>query len=244
MIEIIPAIDIIEGKCVRLTKGDYGSVRQYDADPVDMVKRYVDSGFTRIHTVDLDGARQSAPCNLRVLERMALVDNAKIEWGGGLKTEQALKDSQNAGASFLVIGSLAVKSPALFAEWLMKYGAESMVLGADADKDGRVAVNGWEEKSDYTIGKLIEKFLPEGLTQVIATDISCDGMLQGPSFELYKSLMSAYPGVIFTASGGISCMEDIERLEKDGMLRVIVGKAIYENRITLRELEKFSLMNN
>lgn len=239
MIEILPAIDIIDGKCVRLTKGDYGSVKRYDADPVDMVKRYVDSGFCRIHTVDLDGARQSSPCNLHVLERMALVDGANIEWGGGLKSQQALDDSLNAGARYLVVGSLAVKRPELFSDWLYRYGADRMVLGADADSDGRVAVNGWEEKSDFTIGNLIDRFLPDGLTQVIATDISCDGMLQGPSFELYCQLMKEYPAIILTASGGISTVADIERLERDGMSRVIVGKAIYENRISLRELEKF-----
>lgn len=239
MIEILPAIDIIGGKCVRLTKGDYNSVKRYDADPVDMVKRYVDSGFRRIHAVDLDGARKSAPCNLHVLERLASVAGAEIEWGGGLKSQQALDDSLNAGASYLVVGSLAVKSPELFSGWLSRYGAERMVLGADADTDGRVAVNGWEEKSDFTIENLIDRFIPEGLTQVIATDISCDGMLRGPSFGLYSRLMEEYPDIIFTASGGISSIADIERLESEGMPRVIVGKAIYENRISLRELEKF-----
>lgn len=239
MIEILPAIDIIDGKCVRLTKGDYSSVRQYDADPVDMVKRYVDSGFRRIHTVDLDGARQSAPCNLRILERMASVDGANIEWGGGLKNQQALDDSLNAGATYLVVGSLAVRHPELFSEWLVGYGSDRMVLGADADSDGRVAVNGWEEKSEFSIGNLIDRFSPDGLTQVIATDIGRDGMLQGPSFELYRHLKEKYPEIIFTVSGGISTVADIERLELDGMPRVIVGKAIYENRISLRELEKF-----
>ncbi len=239
MIEILPAIDIIGGKCVRLTKGDYNSVKRYDADPVDMVKRYVDSGFRRIHVVDLDGARQSSPCNLLVLERMASVSGVRIEWGGGLKSQQAVDDSFNAGASYLVVGSLAVKSPELFAGWLQRYGADIMVLGADADTDGKVAVNGWEEKSGFTIENLIDRFVPEGLAQVIATDISCDGMLRGPSFGLYSRLMAEYPEVIFTASGGISSIADIERLESEGMPRVIVGKAIYENRISLRELEKF-----
>ncbi len=239
MIEILPAIDIIGGKCVRLTKGDYNSVKRYDADPVDMVKRYVDSGFRRIHVVDLDGARQSSPCNLLVLERMASVSGVRIEWGGGLKSQQAVDDSFNAGASYLVVGSLAVKSPELFAGWLQRYGADIMVLGADADTDGKVAVSGWEEKSGFTIENLIDRFVPEGLAQVIATDISCDGMLRGPSFGLYSRLMAEYPEVIFTASGGISSIADIERLESEGMPRVIVGKAIYENRISLRELEKF-----
>lgn len=239
MIEILPAIDIIDGKCVRLTKGDYNSVKRYDADPVDMVKRYVDSGLRRIHAVDLDGARKSAPWNLRVLERLASVSGAEIEWGGGLKSQQALEDSLNAGASYLVVGSLAVKSPELFSGWLKRYGAECMVLGADADTDGYVAINVWEEKSDFTIENLIDRFIPDGLTQVIATDISCDGMLRGPSFGLYSRLMEEYPDIIFTASGGISSIADIERLESEGMPRVIVGKAIYENRISLRELEKF-----
>ncbi|MBD5192468.1 MAG: 1-(5-phosphoribosyl)-5-[(5-phosphoribosylamino)methylideneamino]imidazole-4-carboxamide isomerase [Bacteroidales bacterium] len=238
MIEILPAIDIIDGKCVRLTKGDYNTVKRYDADPADMVKRYVDHGFCRVHTVDLDGARCSAPCNLRALERMASVNGAEIEWGGGLKSQQALDDSLNAGASFLVVGSLAVKTPDLFTEWLQRYGADRMVLGADADSDGRVAVNGWEEKSELTLENLIDRFIPAGLTQVITTDISCDGMLQGPSFKLYERLMKEYPAIIFTASGGISSLADIERLATDGVPRVIVGKAIYENRVSLTELEK------
>lgn len=237
MILPIPAIDIIGGKCVRLSQGDYQSRKEYDADPVDMVKRFADHGMSRVHVVDLDGAKASEPANLRLLERMALVDSAAIEWGGGIKSDWSLRDVFNAGASYAIIGSVAAKSPDVFVSWLQQYGPDSMVLGADV-RDREVAVNGWLEQSQHSIDALIDIFVPHGLSQVVCTDIACDGMLQGPNFDLYQCLMQKYPDLVFTASGGIGSMDDIERLDAMGMPRVIIGKAIYEGKISLKQLEE------
>lgn len=235
MISIIPAIDIIGGKCVRLTRGDYDTQTTYGADPVDMVKRFVDHGLTHIHAVDLNGAREGKPLELHLLEKMASVNNARIEWGGGLKRDEDVRDLFNAGATWGVIGSVAVRNPQLMEGWLVRYG-ERMVLGADV-RDGKVAVSGWLEDSDLTIGNLVERFAPFGLGRAIVTEISCDGMLAGPAFELYRALDAKYPAIEFTASGGVSSLADIERLDADGVKSVIVGKAIYEGRIRLEELE-------
>lgn len=235
MIEVIPAIDLIDGKCVRLSQGDYQQCTRYDASPVDMAKRFLDAGLTRIHVVDLDGAKASQPKNLNTLEKIASIDGVNVEWGGGVKSDVALRDTFNAGATYAVIGSIAVKSPELFSDWLLKYGGERLVLGADA-KDGKVAVTGWLEESTKSISNVVNEFLPFGLTQAICTDISKDGMLQGPSFDLYTSLQAEFPSVIFTVSGGISSIDDIRHLDELGLQRVIVGKALYENRITLQQL--------
>lgn len=236
---IIPAIDIIDGKCVRLTKGDYSTQTTYTASPVDMVKRMVDSGFTRIHAVDLTGARQGYPAALTTLEKMAAVNDAHIEWGGGLKTDQDLRDLFNAGASWAVIGSVAARQPLLFNHWLLEYGPETMVLGADL-RNGKVAVSGWTSEEELTADDLINRFRSLGLNQVIVTDISKDGMLQGPNFDLYTTLREHHPDIIFTVSGGISSIADIERCLDLGLPRVIVGKALYEGRITLKEMENLN----
>lgn len=233
---IIPAIDIIDGKCVRLTKGDYATQTTYSASPVDMVKRMVDSGFTRIHAVDLTGARQGHPDALNTLEKMAAVNNANIEWGGGLKTDQDLRDLFNAGGRWAVIGSVAARQPLLFNHWLLEYGPDTMVLGADL-RDGKVAVSGWTADEELTADELIDRFRPLGLNQVIVTDISRDGMLQGPNFNLYTTLSQRHPDVIFTVSGGISSISDIEKCLSLGLPRIIVGKALYEGHITLPQLE-------
>lgn len=238
MITIIPAIDIIDGKCVRLTQGDYAQQTTYDADPADMVRRYADSGLRRIHVVDLDGARAAEPQNLRVLERMALVDGAEIEWGGGLKSTAALRDLFNAGATYAVAGSIAAREPDTFADWLRRYGPERIVLGADV-REGRVSVSGWTEDLDMSIDELTDRFVPLGLSQEICTDISRDGMLGGPSTDLYVRLQEKYPAVDFTVSGGIGDLSHVRRLDELGLRRVIIGKAIYEHRITLKELEKY-----
>lgn len=236
--EIIPAIDIIDGKCVRLSQGDYNAKTVYDASPVDMVKRFVDHGFTRIHAVDLDGAKAGRPCNLSVLEKMASASgDARIEWGGGIKTDDDMRDCVNAGCAFAVIGSVAAKQPELFDRWLERYGNEMMVLGADL-RDGKVAVSGWLGDTDITIDGIVGRFLPLGLTQAIVTDISRDGMLQGPSFDLYTEIQAKYPDVDFTVSGGISSFADVEKCAELGLRGVIVGKALYEGRVTLNELEK------
>ena len=238
MIQIIPAIDIIEGHCVRLSQGDYARQKTYDASPVDMVKRYVDCGMKRIHVVDLDGAKTSQPKNLRILEQMAGIRGVEIEWGGGLKSDTALRDLFNAGATYAIVGSLAAKNPECFSAWLSIYGPEHIILGADV-REGKVSVSGWQEDLDMSIEDLIGRFLQCGLSQVICTDISRDGMLEGPSFNLYTSLQGRFPDVDFTVSGGISSIADIIRLEELGLRKVIIGKAIYENRITLKELEKY-----
>ncbi len=240
MIEIIPAIDIIDGKCVRLTKGDYATQTTYSASPVDMVKRMVDSGFTRIHAVDLTGARLGHPSALTTLEKMAAVNDARIEWGGGIKTDDDMRDLLNAGATWAVIGSVAARQPLLFNHWLCEYGPDVMVLGADL-RDGKVAVSGWTAEEELTADELINRFRPLGLSQVIVTDISKDGMLQGPNFDLYTTLQAAHPDVLFTVSGGISCIDDILRLNDLGLPRVIVGKALYEGHITLSEMENLKL---
>lgn len=232
---ILPAIDIIGGHCVRLSQGDYNQQTQYEAMPVDMVKQYVAHGFKRIHVVDLDGAKAFCPQNLDTLSELAAVPGAEIEWGGGIKSVEALGAVLDAGAKYAVVGSVAAKQPELFEQWLRMFGHERIVLGADV-REGRVAVNGWQEEMDVTIDDLVDRFLKYGLSQVICTDISRDGMLQGPATELYVRLQKKYPEVDFTVSGGISSMADIHALKAAHLRRVIVGKAIYEGRITLDEL--------
>lgn len=233
--QIIPAIDLIDGRCVRLTEGDYARQTTYDADPADMVRRYLDCGLERIHVVDLDGAKAAEPQNLRTLERLAYIDGAQIEWGGGLKTEHALHQAFDAGATYAVVGSVAAKQPELFADWLVRFGADRMVLGADV-RDGKVSVSGWKEDLNLSLDELLAHFTPHGLSQVICTDISRDGRLEGPSFALYTDLQSRYADIDFTVSGGISSMADVEECSRLGLRRVIIGKAIYEKRITLKEL--------
>lgn len=239
MIEIIPAIDIIGGRCVRLTKGDYASTKVYDASPLDMSLQYADCGVRRIHMVDLDGARESRPVNLRTLEACAAKSGLEIEWGGGIADTDALKSVFDAGAKQAIVGSVAALKPELFSTWLQQFGAEKMLLGSDV-LDGTVAVKGWQESTPLTISEQIGWFLPKGLKCVICTDISRDGMLEGPAFELYSRLQAEFPQLVFTASGGISSMDDIVRLDELGLQKVIVGKAIYEKRISLEDISKWS----
>lgn len=234
MIQVIPAIDIIQGRCVRLTKGDYSTGKVY-GDPLDMAKAFADAGASRIHLVDLDGAKASSPCNLKVLEQVASI-GMKAEWGGGIKSTEALSSVFNSGACWAIIGSIAVKNPDLFASWLNTYGSERMILGADV-RGRNVAVNGWKEDSPVTISELITGF--GGLRQVICTDISRDGTLFGPSFGLYSELQKEFPDIEFTVSGGISSDADIAKVEQMGLSRVIVGKAFYEGRISLEELSQW-----
>ncbi len=236
MIEIIPAIDIIGGRCVRLSQGNYADMTAYNERPDEMVRRFVDNGLMRIHAVDLDGAKAGKPCNMRVLDSMmSACPSARIEWGGGLKTDDDVRDASNAGASYLVIGSVAVKSPGMMSRWLQAYGPEVMVLGADL-RGAKVAVSGWLDDTDATIDSLLGHFLPQGLTQSIVTDISRDGMMQGPNFDLYTALQAKYPDLCFTVSGGISTIGDVERCRDLGLRRVIVGKALYEGSVTLSQL--------
>lgn len=238
--ELIPAIDLIDGRCVRLTQGDYAQTKIYDEDPVEVARRYADCGIRRLHIVDLDGAKAKAPCNLRVLERVATATSLDIEWGGGIKDTDALRSAVNAGASRIICGSIAVDDAPLFAQWLQEYGAERMILGADV-RNGKVATHGWLKDGGIGVEELVEKFLSDGLSQIICTDISCDGMLQGPNFPLYTELQQRFPTVDVTLSGGISSMKDIDRAYEEGIRAVIIGKAIYEGRITLKDLERWLL---
>ena len=238
MIEIIPAIDLIDGRCVRLSQGDYDRKKVYDASPLDMAKRYADCGVKRLHVVDLDGAKASKPMNLKVLEDVSKVAGLEIEWGGGIKSDEALKDIFNAGAAYAVVGSVASRQPDLFQSWLEQYGGNRMVLGADVS-NGKIAVNGWLETDEIGIEDLTERFLPYGLERCIVTEISRDGMLQGPATELYIALQNRFPDINFTVSGGVSSTDDIIKLDEAGLKSVIVGKAIYENRISLKFIEEW-----
>lgn len=238
MIEIIPAIDLIDGRCVRLTQGDYSQTKVYDAEPLEMAKRYADCGIRRLHVVDLDGAKAKEPCNLRVLEKLANATSLDIEWGGGIKSSDALRMAVDAGAARVICGSVAVDNRALFAEWLQQFGHRRVILGADV-RNGQVATHGWLKDGGVGVNELVEEFLPAGLSQLICTDISKDGMLQGPNFALYTNLQSRFPTVDVTLSGGISSMEDIQQADRLGIRAAIVGKAIYEGRITLKNLEQW-----
>jgi len=234
MIQIIPAIDLIEGRCVRLTQGDYGQKKIYDGEPADLARQYADTGVQRIHLVDLDGAKAGEPRNLKVLEAIASAVSCELEWGGGIAGPEALQAVLDAGATHAIAGSVAALRPEVFESWLSRYGAR-MILGADV-RDGRIAVRGWLEEAPLSIEELVQRFLPMGLRECIVTDISRDGMLQGPSSALYRRLQSAFPALSFTVSGGISSMEDIRSLDRAGLQKVIVGKAIYEERITLKDI--------
>ena len=237
---IIPAIDLIDGRCVRLTQGDYGQKKEYSADPLDMAKQYEDCGVSRLHIVDLDGAKAKQPCNLRTLEKIASGTSLDIEWGGGIKDSVSLRSALDAGAGRIICGSVAVDNRQEFLTWLSEFGSSKIILGADV-RDGKVATHGWLKDSGLTLAELMDWYVPAGLTQMICTDISKDGMLQGPDFEFYVDLKRAFPTVDVTLSGGISCMADIEKAAQLGLHSVIVGKAIYEGRISLKEIESWLL---
>ena len=237
---IIPAIDLIDGRCVRLTQGDYDEKKEYSADPLDMAKQYEDCGVTRLHIVDLDGAKAKQPCNLRTLEKIASGTSLDIEWGGGIKDSVSLRSALDAGAGRIICGSVAVDNREEFLSWLSEFGSSKIILGADV-RDGKVATHGWLKDSGLTLAELMDWYVPAGLTQMICTDISKDGMLQGPDFEFYVDLKRTFPTVDVTLSGGISCMADIEKAAQLELHSVIVGKAIYEGRISLKEIESWLL---
>jgi len=232
MIEIIPAIDIIEGKCTRLSQGDYATQKNYGGDPAEWARAFTGCGIRRLHLVDLEGAKASTPQNLRTLEKIAGLGLLKLEWGGGIKDDDALASVWNAGADWAIIGSIAAKKPMRMQGWLQTYGSR-IILGADI-RNGKVAVSGWLEDSGIGLDSLIESF--KGLEQAIVTDISHDGMLQGPAFDLYKGLQTRFPALKTIVSGGVSSMDDIRRADSMGLPGIIVGKAIYENRITLNDI--------
>lgn len=237
---IIPAIDLMDGKCVRLTQGDYGQKKEYSADPLDMARQYEDCGVTRLHVVDLDGAKAKQPCNLRTLEKIASGTSLDVEWGGGIKDSIALKSALDAGAGRIICGSIAVDNRDEFTSWIAQFGASRIILGADV-REGKVATHGWLKDSGLTLEELMGWYVPCGLSQMICTDISKDGMLQGPDFDFYVALKQSFPTVDVTLSGGISCMADIEKAAELGLHSVIVGKAIYEGKISMKEIESWLL---
>lgn len=232
---IIPAIDIIEGKCVRLSKGDYDTKKIYNEDPLEVAKQFEEAGLQYLHLVDLDGAKAKHIVNWKVLEKLATKTKLKIDFGGGIKSDEDLRVAFESGAKQITGGSIAVKEPVKFTSWITAYGAGKIILGADA-MDGKIAVSGWQEESDLEIESFIEDYATKGIEYVISTDISKDGMLEGPSFELYQSILKKLPNLKLIASGGVSNMDDLVKLKEQGLEGAIVGKAIYENRVTLKEL--------
>jgi phosphoribosylformimino-5-aminoimidazole carboxamide ribotide isomerase len=237
MIQLIPAIDIIDGKCVRLSQGDYSRQKTYNENPLEVAKSFEDHGITRLHLVDLDGAKASHIVNYKVLENIATHTNLTIDFGGGLKTDNDLRIAFESGASMITGGSIAVKNPEQFLSWLNQYGSEKIILGADA-KDKKIAVTGWLEDTDCQLLDFLADYINKGVSQVICTDIAKDGMLQGPSTALYQEILAAHPDLWLIASGGVSNMRDIQELDAAGVPAVIFGKAIYEGNITLKELEQ------
>ena len=238
MIELVPAIDLIEGKCVRLTQGDYNTQKIYNEDPLEVAKQFEGNGIRRLHVVDLDGAREGHIVNYRILERLATRTSLIIDFGGGLKTEGDLEIAFESGAQKVTGGSIAVKQPEIFTTWITKFGSERIILGADA-KEKKIAISGWKETTDQALIPFIESYYNKGITQVICTDIARDGMLQGPSIDLYQEILDAVPNLTLIASGGVSSVADIERLQEAGIPAVIFGKAIYEGQIKLKDLLPF-----
>lgn len=240
-IEIIPAIDLIDGKCVRLSQGDYNQKTVYNENPLEVAKMFEAAGIRRLHLVDLDGAKAKHIVNHKVLELLSTKTNLIIDFGGGLKSDKDLEIAFNSGAQMITGGSIAVKERDTFLKWLEKYGNKKIILGADA-KNGNIAVSGWLEATELPVVEFISDFHEKGIVKVISTDISRDGMLTGPSFDLYKEIMDKLPKVEIIASGGIASMSDIMELAEMGVPGVIVGKAIYENKISLKEIERYNLI--
>lgn len=238
MIELIPAIDIIDGKCVRLSQGNYDSKKIYNENPLEVAKEFEAYGIRRLHVVDLDGAASQHVVNYRTLEQIATQTSLIIDFGGGIKTSGDIEIAFDSGAEMITLGSVAVKHPELFDEWLQTYGNEKIILGADV-KDNRIAINGWKEESPQELMPFLNQHINKGVTKVLCTDISRDGMLKGPALDLYRSIMEAHPELHLIASGGISGMEDILKLDEAGIPAVVFGKAIYEGRISLKELSRY-----
>ncbi len=238
MIEIIPAIDIINGKCVRLSQGDYEKKTVYNENPLEVAKMFADAGIRRLHLVDLDGAKAQHIVNYKVLERIAINTDLIIDFGGGLKSDDDLRIAFECGAQMITGGSIAVKQPDVFSTWLEHYGGEKIILGADV-KDEKIAVSGWQEETEIELIPFIQNYRKKGIFKVICTDIAKDGMLEGTSIDLYKKIVSAQNDIYLIASGGVSSIKDIEDLENAGIPAVIMGKAIYEGRIKLTDLKSF-----
>lgn len=240
MIDVIPAIDLIDGKCVRLTRGDFNAVREYSSSPLDVACAFEDAGCRKLHLVDLDGAKSKHIVNYKILETIATKTDLRIDFGGGLKSDDDVRIAFDSGAAKITGGSIAVKSPTTFERWLETYGTGKIILGADT-RDGKIATDGWQKGSNESIIPFIEEYVEKGITQVISTDISCDGTLTGPSVKLYEEILKKLPRLYLIASGGVGRLSDIAELEKAGVPAVIVGKAIYEHCITLKDLETINL---
>lgn len=237
---IIPAIDLIDGKCVRLTQGDYNQKKVYNENPLEVAKQFEDAGLERLHLVDLDGAKAGHIVNYKVLERISSKTQLHIDFGGGLKSDDDLKIAFECGAKQVTGGTIAVKNRAVFLNWVKNFGAEKIILGADV-KNEKIAVSGWTETSDIWLKDFLQDFINQGIIYCICTDISKDGLLKGASNDLYESVLADFPDLKLIASGGVSNMADLERLRDIGCFGAIVGKAIYEGRVTLKELERFNL---
>jgi phosphoribosylformimino-5-aminoimidazole carboxamide ribotide isomerase len=235
--EIIPAIDIIEGKCVRLTHGDFNQKKVYNENPLEVAKEFEDAGIRRLHLVDLDGAKAGVVKNWKVLETIAGKTSLVIDFGGGVKTEKDVKIVLDSGALFVTVGSIAVKDESLFSSWLSAMGAEKFLLGADV-KNEKITVSGWLEQTDIWVYDFLENYQAKGVKQVFCTDVSKDGAMEGPSLMLYKNIVEKFPSLHFIASGGVSNMDDVYALEDAGCSGVIIGKAIYEGTVTLKDLMK------
>jgi phosphoribosylformimino-5-aminoimidazole carboxamide ribotide isomerase len=235
---IIPAIDIIGGKCVRLTRGDYTRKKIYNEDPVEVALQFQDAGITRLHLVDLDGAKNAEVKNWKVLEKIASKTKLSIDFSGGLSSDKSVEIAFNSGASYAAVGSVAVKDEFTLTKWIMTYGAQKFIIGADV-RDEKVFVRGWTEITNFSVFELIEKYRLKGVKKFFCTDINKDGMLQGPAIFLYKKIINMFPAIDLIASGGVSSLTDITELRETGCEGVIIGKALYENKINLQELKRF-----
>ena len=243
MIEIIPAIDLMDGKCVRLTHGDFVRRKTYADDPGEVARHFESAGLKRLHIVDLDGAKSGTPANLHVLADITKSTNLVIDFGGGIKTDEDVKRVFDAGAAMVNLGSVAVKEPELFFDWIDQYGGENILLGADV-LDRKLAIHGWQTKTDIEISSFLRNYFTRGVEQAFVTDIGKDGALQGPAVELYEEIISALPDLNLIASGGVTSMGDIEELDRIGCRGVIIGKAIYEGRVSLAQLTKYGCSQN
>lgn len=238
MIELIPAIDVIDGKCVRLSQGNYDSKKVYNESPMEVAKAFEAHGMRRLHVVDLDGAASQHVVNYRTLEQIATHTSLTIDFGGGIKTAKDIDIAFNSGAQMVTLGSVAVKNPELFDAWLNTYGNEKIILGSDV-KENRIAISGWKEESPLELMPFLDQYIKKGITKVLCTDISRDGMLRGAALPLYKEIMGTYPELYLIASGGISCLDDILQLDDAGIPAVVFGKVIYEGRISLNDLTRY-----
>ena len=238
MIEIIPAIDIIEGKCVRLTQGDYAKKKIYNEDTLEVALEFEDAGIKRLHLVDLEGAKKGSVVNWKVLEKIASKTKLVIDFGGGIKSDKDIQAVFNSGAAYASIGSVAVKAPEILDAWILKYGGEKILLGADV-RDEKISISGWLENTDITLFDFIKNFSAKGIKKFFCTDISKDGLMQGPSTELYKKVIAEFPKINLIASGGVSNIDDVHKLNEIGCSGVIIGKAIYEGSIELNQLKPF-----